>query len=88
MSDFLNIIVDDSFLKRSKNSSTQTKNNKASRWDNVQNVFDLNQFKKYKHIAIIDDVITTGSTLEVIISMINKKYPEIRISIISLALTK
>jgi ComF family protein len=88
VSDFLNIIVDDSFLKRSKNSSTQTKNNKASRWDNVQNVFDLNQFKKYKHIAIIDDVITTGSTLEVIISMINKKYPEIRISIISLALTK
>jgi len=84
----LKIKVDDSFLIRSKNTSTQTKNNKGSRWDNVQQVFDLNKFKKYKHIAIVDDVITTGSTLEVIISMINKKYPEIRVSIISLALAK
>jgi len=88
ISDVLNIKVDDSFLKRSKNNSTQTKNNKASRWDNVQNAFDLNHYKKYKHIVIVDDVITTGATLEVIISMINKKYPEIRVSIISLALAK
>lgn len=88
ISDIFKIEVDNSFLIRSKNTGTQTKNSKASRWDNVQNVFDLNHYKKYKHIVIVDDVITTGATLEVIISMINKKYPEIRVSIISLALAK
>ena len=88
ISDVFNVEVDNSFLIRSINSDTQTKNNKASRWDNVQNVFDLNNYKKYKHVVIVDDVITTGATLEIIISMINKNYPEIRVSVISLALAK
>lgn len=88
ISEVLGVKVDDSFLKRSKNTKTQTKQNKFSRWENVQDVFNIDTYKNYKHIALVDDVITTGSTLEVIISLINKKYPELRVSIISLALAK
>lgn len=88
ISSVLGVKVDNSFLKRSKNTRTQTKQNKFSRWENVQDVFNLDIYRNYKHIALVDDVITTGSTLEVIISLINKKYPELSVSIISLALAK
>ena len=78
------------FLKRNKNSASQTKKGRFLRWDNVENKFQVytNQTFKVKHIAIVDDVITTGSTLEVIIKAIKENNPEIRISVISLALAK
>ena len=84
----LNVEIDNNILKRNKNTKTQTKKNKLSRWESIQWLFEVSEIKNYKHIAIVDDVITTGSTLETIISLINKKYPEIRVSIISLAVTK
>lgn len=84
----LNVKIDNNILKRKKNTKTQTKKNKLSRWESIQSLFEVTEIKNYKHIAIVDDVITTGSTLETIISLINKKYPEISVSIISLAVTK
>ena len=54
----------------------------------MENKFKTKNSSNYKHIAIVDDVITTGATLEVIIRTIQENNPEIRISIISLALTK
>lgn len=84
----MNINIDTTILRRNKNSKTQTKKNKLSRWESIQSLFEVENMKNYKHIAIVDDVITTGSTLETIICLINKKYPEISVSIISLAVTK
>lgn len=88
IADKINVNIDTTILKRNKNTKTQTKKNKLSRWESIQSLFEVTDVKNYKHIAIVDDVITTGSTLETIISLINKKYPEIRVSIISLAVTK
>lgn len=88
IADKINVKIDTTILKRNKNTKTQTKKNKLSRWESIQSLFEVTDVKNYKHIAIVDDVITTGSTLETIISLINKKYPEIRVSIISLAVTK
>lgn len=45
---------------------TQTKMLKNQRWENVKNIFevkDITQFEN-KHILLVDDVITTGSTIE------------------------
>ena len=84
----LNIPVKTNLLQKHVNTKSQTKNNKTSRWDNVRGTFNINKIERYKHIALIDDVITTGSTLETIVNDIHKKYPDIRISIISLAITK
>lgn len=86
----LNTFVDTGFISRVKNTESQTKKNRFLRWDNVENKFksSLNTKKSYKHIAIVDDVITTGSTLEAIIQQIHKNYPEIRVSVISLAMAK
>jgi ComF family protein len=45
---------------------TQTRKNRFERWQNVEGIFKVVNPEEYngKHILIIDDVITTGSTLE------------------------
>jgi competence protein ComFC len=43
---------------------------------------------EYKHIALVDDVITTGATLESLAKELKAANPNIQISIISLALAK
>lgn len=53
-------------LVRWVHSETQTRKNKLERWQNVDNIFkiiDPNNLKN-KHILLVDDVVTTGSTLE------------------------
>lgn len=53
-------------LLRVKKSSTQTRKRKYERWENVQGVFELQTPSLFenKHILLVDDVITTGATLE------------------------
>ncbi len=53
-------------LIRTVNTSTQTKKHKDERWKNVSGVFDLINTEKIqgKHILLVDDVITTGATIE------------------------
>jgi ComF family protein len=86
----LNIPVILDFLTSDKNTSSQTKKNRFLRWDNVEKKFSSKILteQSYVHVAIIDDVITTGSTLEAIIRTIQENNPEVCVSIISLALTK
>ncbi|MBI1836508.1 MAG: ComF family protein [Flavobacteriia bacterium] len=86
----LNIPVITDLISRTKNTESQTKKGKLKRWENVENKFSSskNKAKNLKHIAIIDDVITTGATLEAIIREIQKNNPDLCISVISLALAK
>ncbi len=53
-------------LRRKIFTQTQTKKSRLERWDNVKDIFEAGEerFLKNKHILIVDDVITTGSTLE------------------------
>jgi len=53
-------------LVREKFTSTQTRKNRYDRWQNVEGIFSLRHPKEFsgKHILLIDDVVTTGSTLE------------------------
>ncbi len=54
-------------LLRVKFTSTQSKYNKANRWKNVQDAFEMNynyeNILKNKNVLILDDVTTTGATL-------------------------
>ena len=90
ISNELNIPVLKDFIVRDKNTETQTKKGRFLRWENVENKFSVGKksHQEYKHIAIVDDVITTGATLEAIIQSIQKNNPEVCISVISLALAK
>ncbi len=53
-------------LRRNAQRSTQTKKDRAARWENMQGIFEATPFNEvpYKNILLIDDVITTGATLE------------------------
>lgn len=51
-------------LKRIKNTETQTGKGRNERRENVKGVFELNEAISEKCIIIVDDVLTTGATLE------------------------
>lgn len=58
--------VDKNSLVRSKVTPTQTKRSRYERWTNVEGIFNVIDREKLKgqHILLVDDVITTGSTIE------------------------
>ncbi len=60
------------YLKRVENNSTQTKKGRLERVENVSKAFDLADIEipKGQHVLLIDDVITTGSTLEACINLL------------------
>jgi predicted amidophosphoribosyltransferase len=62
----MNIPVLNKIILRSKKTSTQTKKQRLERWVNVDGTFDVQNEESIigKHILLIDDVITTGATLE------------------------
>lgn len=66
LSDILKIPYDDDVSLRTISTSTQTKKNKLQRWENVESVFSIHHIDqiKEKRILLVDDVITTGATIE------------------------
>jgi ComF family protein len=59
----LGIPVEAKALVRKARTATQTKKSQAERWENVQDVFQL-KAPMQGHVVVVDDVITTGATLE------------------------
>jgi ComF family protein len=90
LSNKLTIPVETKLLTRSKNTKTQTKKGKMERWDNVDNIFDVIHPEdwKNKHLCIIDDVITTGATLESCVRILQQKIEGCEVSVVSLAFAK
>lgn len=66
LSNSLKIPWDESITIRRDRTATQTKKNRMQRWENVRDVFSISQNDKIlgKRILLVDDVITTGATLE------------------------
>ncbi len=66
MSEVLNIPFQNNILRRVVHTSTQTKKNREQRWSNVKNAFEVISPDAIsgKHILVVDDVLTTGATLE------------------------
>jgi len=66
LADKLNAVVEEGNLVRVKSTETQTHKSRFARFENMQEVFRvINPEKlKGKHVLLVDDVVTTGSTLE------------------------
>lgn len=84
------IPIQTKFISKSSHVGSQTKRGRFLRWDNVSENFSLSKSipSTIQHIAIIDDVITTGATIEAMVAKIHKNHPHLRISIVCLAITK
>ncbi|MBT3385620.1 MAG: ComF family protein [Prolixibacteraceae bacterium] len=66
MAESMNKQISSNNLFRKEHTSTQTRKNRFERWQNVEGIFGVNKPEEFSglHILLIDDVITTGSTLE------------------------
>jgi ComF family protein len=82
----MKIPVDPYAICRKKETETQTKKSRFRRWQNVAEVFDATDpgSMEMKHILIVDDVITTGATLESCIHAFSSIHG-IRISVATIA---
>ncbi len=66
ISEIMNKPIDIKSVIRATYTETQTKKNKDERWENVKNIFEIKlpENLENKHVLLVDDVITTGSTIE------------------------
>ena len=62
----INKPVEDHVAIRTVNTVTQTGKDRTSRWQTMQHAFAVNDKKALtgKHILLVDDIVTTGATLE------------------------
>ncbi len=81
-------LVENNLYRRIYN-PTQTRKSRYQRWENVSGIFAIRDVPVFsgKHILLVDDVITTGATLEACATAI-LSVAEARISIVSLALAR
>jgi ComF family protein len=73
-------------FERRQETSTQTKKKKYQRWENVEGIFGLKDPAALinKHILLVDDVITTGATIEAAWLAL-QDVEGIKVSVISIA---
>jgi ComF family protein len=66
ISESLNKPMLENILYRKIFTSTQTRKNRFERWQNVEGIFGVKNPEEFEnqHVLIVDDVVTTGSTLE------------------------
>ena len=76
-------------LVRVENTETQTKKTRFERYENLASVFVCRHPGAFtdKHVLIVDDVITTGATLEAC-SMVLQEFGDVKISIAAIAFSE
>ena len=86
LSEVTGLRVNNTAVVRSVASSTQTKRSRYDRWVNVEGIFKVADPSSIagRHILLVDDVITTGSTIE---SCVNEvlKVEGVRVSVAAIA---
>ena len=83
----LKLPIDTTSLRRTKETETQTHKQTYDRWLNMQNIFSVvdREVLAGKHILLIDDVITTGSTIGACAEAL-LTIPGVRVSVLAIAM--
>lgn len=73
-------------IRRTGMTGTQTKSGRYERWENVKGMFHVQEPSMIhgRHILLVDDVITTGSTMEACVNAFHDAG-EVKVSLVALA---
>ncbi|MDX1478054.1 MAG: phosphoribosyltransferase family protein [Saprospiraceae bacterium] len=73
-------------LSRTRQTSTQTRKTRIERVDNLQSAFSVRRPEQLtgKHLLLVDDVLTTGATLEACAQAL-LRVPQVRVSMVTIA---
>ena len=88
MSSVMNIPVFNNAINRVSATETQTRKNRIERWENISGKFEVQDKKllQDKHVLLVDDVVTTGATLDACANEL-LKVEGLLVSIATLAFT-
>ncbi|PWD99508.1 ComF family protein [Marinilabilia rubra] len=81
------IPIDKTSVIRTVHSDSQTRRSRYERWENVEGIFRVihPEHLENKHILLVDDVVTTGSTIEALYIAL-KKVQNVKVSVLSIGL--
>jgi ComF family protein len=81
--------VRDDILRRTGRSGSQTSRGRYERWENVEGLFAIRAPGEItgKHLLLVDDVITTGSTVEACVTAL-RSAEDVRVSVAALAVAR
>ncbi len=80
------LAIDTQLITRTNHSPPQQGLDAKARQSNIRNAFTLKQKPAWKHVALIDDVVTTGATVSEIAKLLKKHRVE-RVDIWTIART-
>ena len=85
----LNAQYCDSVLIKINNATSQVKKNRLARWTSSDEIFSVQNrdLIEYKHVLLVDDIITTGATIEACADQL-LKAKSIKLSVASMAIAE